>query len=84
VGVAIVERDDECLALGSAVREAWAGSGSVVLVHGEAGIGKSSLVRAIPDLLPSRGRLLVGYCDDLATPGCSGRCATSPAVWARP
>jgi len=68
VGVAIVERDGECLALGSAVREAWAGSGSVVLVHGEAGIGKSSLVRAISDLLPSRGRFLVGYCDELATP----------------
>jgi len=40
----------------------------VVLVSGEAGIGKSSLVGAIRAVLPAEGRLLVGYCDDLASP----------------
>ena len=35
---------------------------------GEAGIGKSSLVEALRSHLPAEGRMLVGYCDDLATP----------------
>jgi DNA-binding CsgD family transcriptional regulator len=39
-----------------------------VLVHGEAGIGKSSLVDALRARLPAEGRMFVGYCDDLATP----------------
>jgi len=38
-----------------------------VLVFGEAGIGKSVLVDGIRSVLPAPGRLLVGYCDDLAT-----------------
>src|SRR5918993_4908824 len=45
-----------------------AGDGSVVLIAGEAGIGKSSLVNALPSVLPPETRILVGYCDDLATP----------------
>ena len=35
---------------------------------GEAGIGKSSLVEALRARLPGSGRMLIGYCDDLATP----------------
>ena len=38
-----------------------------MLVCGEAGIGKSSLVEAARAQLPAEGRMLVGYCDDLAT-----------------
>jgi energy-coupling factor transporter ATP-binding protein EcfA2 len=40
----------------------------LLLIFGEAGIGKSSLVRALRGLLPANGRLLVGHCDDLGTP----------------
>ena len=40
----------------------------MVLISGEAGIGKSSLVEAVRSQLPAEGRMLVGYCDDLATP----------------
>ena len=47
---------------------AAAGEGGLVLLLGEAGIGKSSLVRALRGLLPANGRLLVGHCDDLGTP----------------
>ena len=64
----ILERDAELSLLADAVREAVGSHGSVVLVMGEAGIGKSSLVEALRSHLPAEGRMLVGYCDDLATP----------------
>jgi DNA-binding CsgD family transcriptional regulator/tetratricopeptide (TPR) repeat protein len=64
----MLERDDELAALAGAARAAADGSGSVVLVSGEAGIGKSSLLDGIRGVLPPDGRFLVGYCDDLATP----------------
>ncbi|MFF4054531.1 ATP-binding protein [Streptomyces sp. NPDC001668] len=63
----ILEREPELARLASAAREAADGAGSVVLVFGEAGIGKSSLVRALPEHLPAGTRILVGECDDLAT-----------------
>ncbi|WP_413760189.1 ATP-binding protein [Streptomyces sp. MMBL 11-3] len=63
----ILEREHELDRLAAAAREAADGAGSVVLVHGEAGIGKSSLVRAMPGVLPATSRVLVGECDDLAT-----------------
>ncbi|MGH3418284.1 MAG: ATP-binding protein, partial [Streptosporangiaceae bacterium] len=64
----ILERDAELSVLTRAVREAADRHGSVVLVMGEAGIGKSSLVEELRSQLPAEGRMLVGYCDDLATP----------------
>jgi AAA ATPase domain len=64
----ILERDAELSVFADAVHAAAAGDGSVVLVFGEAGIGKSSLVAAVHAQLPAEGRIFVGYCDDLATP----------------
>ncbi|WP_436527725.1 ATP-binding protein [Actinoplanes sp. HUAS TT8] len=66
--MALLERDHELAELASAARAALAGRGSVVLVTGEAGIGKSSVVEAARSVLPAEGRLLTGWCDDLATP----------------
>ncbi|MFK4104945.1 ATP-binding protein [Streptomyces sp. NPDC019531] len=63
----ILEREPELARMASAAREAADGAGSVVLVNGEAGIGKSSLVKALPEHLPDGTRVLVGECDDLAT-----------------
>jgi DNA-binding CsgD family transcriptional regulator/tetratricopeptide (TPR) repeat protein len=64
----LLERERELAELASAARDAKDGLGSVVLVSGEAGIGKSSLVESARSVLPAEGRLLVGFCDDLATP----------------
>lgn len=67
MGRHLLERERELAALTAAVQEGAGGSGSVVLVFGEAGIGKSCVVEAIRALLPDHGRLLIGYCDDLTT-----------------
>ncbi|WP_406481503.1 AAA family ATPase [Streptomyces sp. NBC_01615] len=63
----ILERDHELARLAAAAREAADGAGSVALVFGEAGIGKSSLVKALPEVMPPEARVLLGECDDLAT-----------------
>ncbi|MEV6104350.1 AAA family ATPase [Streptomyces sp. NPDC051940] len=63
----ILERDGELACLRTAAKEAAEGAGSVVLVSGEAGIGKSTLVRALPAVLPPDARMLLGHCDDLTT-----------------
>ncbi|TMQ91640.1 LuxR family transcriptional regulator [Actinomadura soli] len=68
---AIIERDLELGVLAAAVRGLRAGSaagGSIVLVTGEAGIGKTSLVRAFQESHRDGLRVLVGACDDLMAP----------------
>jgi DNA-binding SARP family transcriptional activator/tetratricopeptide (TPR) repeat protein len=68
-GTDLVERDvqlQELLtAVGSAVEE---GRGIVVLISGEAGSGKSALVRGFLDLLSPDITVVVGGCDDLLAP----------------
>ncbi|HRW18445.1 MAG TPA: AAA family ATPase [Dermatophilaceae bacterium] len=68
MGARILERDAELATLRSAAAAAADGSGAVVLVSGEAGIGKSSLLAELPTVLPPGARLLIGWCDDLGTP----------------
>ena len=67
-GSTILERAAELESLEKALQGAVGGAGSVVLIAGEAGIGKTSLVRAFAHNRPDRVRLLIGACDDLVTP----------------
>ncbi|MHC1562618.1 AAA family ATPase [Actinomycetospora sp. C-140] len=64
----LLERTEELGTLGAALASAASGHGSVVLVAGEAGIGKSTLIRSFTAGLGAGTRVLAGACDDLITP----------------
>jgi DNA-binding CsgD family transcriptional regulator len=66
--VRVLERDHELGELADAVRDARAGSGSVVLVSGEAGIGKSSLLRELRSRTDEDTTFLIGVCEPLSVP----------------
>lgn len=68
----LLERQAELQTLGAAVESAVTGRGSVVLVLGEAGIGKTSLVHAFLAAAAGRARVLAGACEDLLTPRALG------------
>ncbi len=64
----LVERDVALKALQRALLDAARGRGSVALVSGEPGIGKSALVTSFIEQHADGARVLWGLCDDLATP----------------
>ncbi len=64
----LLERESTLASLDTALTAAAAGRGSVALVHGEAGIGKTSVVRGFLEQHSNEGRVLWGICDDLSTP----------------
>jgi predicted ATPase len=64
VATALLERDDELETL----LQALAGGGRLVLLSGEAGVGKSSLARVFCEEHAGGARVLVGACDALQTP----------------
>jgi DNA-binding CsgD family transcriptional regulator/tetratricopeptide (TPR) repeat protein len=66
--VRLLERDEELGTLVEAARDAASGRGSVTLVTGEAGIGKTSLLRALRDRLPAGCTMLTGSCEPLSVP----------------
>lgn len=61
----LLERETQLEVLSAAVEAAHRGRSSALLVSGEAGIGKTSLIRAFVDR--TRARVLLGGCDDLRT-----------------
>jgi DNA-binding SARP family transcriptional activator/tetratricopeptide (TPR) repeat protein len=66
--VELVERDTQLADLSAALRGAGAGRGAVVLVTGEAGAGKTALVRKFASGSAQVARILWGTCDELVTP----------------
>ncbi len=60
-----VNRDDERAILRALARQADAGNGQLVLLGGEAGIGKTTLALATVTLAPHGARLLIGHGYDL-------------------
>ena len=74
----LLERDGALQVLEGALDRAARGAGFVVLVSGEAGIGKTSLVRAFLRAAAHRATVLQGACDDLLTPRTSDPSVTPP------
>ncbi|HXG76595.1 MAG TPA: AAA family ATPase [Gaiellaceae bacterium] len=64
----LLEREAALASLESALAEASAGAGGIVLVSGEAGIGKTSLVRAFEEIARDGMRVVTGACEALFTP----------------
>ena len=64
----LLERERPLNELRRLLARARQGHGSFTLIGGEAGIGKTSLVRAFGAELPAETRVLVGMCDPLSTP----------------
>ena len=64
----LLERGRTLEVLERAVGDAAAGRGSVALVTGEPGIGKTTLVRAFAADVGLRARVLLSACDDLMAP----------------
>jgi DNA-binding CsgD family transcriptional regulator/tetratricopeptide (TPR) repeat protein len=67
--VALLERDAMLDVLDGQLAAALEGDGRLVLVTGEAGVGKSALVQAFAARHESAVRVLRGACDALFTPG---------------
>jgi DNA-binding CsgD family transcriptional regulator len=64
----LVERDAQLASLGEHLDAAAAGRGRLVLVGGEAGVGKTSLVRAFAEERSGDVRFVSAACDGLFTP----------------
>lgn len=64
----LLERDDHLAALSRHLDKSAVDGGRLVLVEGEAGIGKTSLLAQFRGLVPAGTRVLVGSCDPLSTP----------------
>ena len=68
LGVDLLEREDNLEVLEHALAEAERSSGSVVLIGGEAGIGKTQLVQSFSEIHADDARVLWGACGDLSRP----------------
>lgn len=64
----LLERGPPLVELSRLLGDSEAGSGRLAFVGGEAGVGKSSLVRRFGELVRERTPVLVGACDPLSTP----------------
>jgi DNA-binding CsgD family transcriptional regulator len=70
--VVLVERDSFLDALTALLEEAAAGSGRLVFLGGEAGVGKTTLAAAFADRVADRCAVRRGGCDNLTTAAALG------------
>ena len=63
----LVERDELIGELAAAMDDALDGRGRLFFIGGEAGVGKSTLVRALADLMKDRCTIRVGGADNVTT-----------------
>jgi ATP/maltotriose-dependent transcriptional regulator MalT len=70
--VELLERESSMDALERCLRDAADGAGCLVLLAGEAGVGKTSLLRAFADRHLDDAVVLWGACDALFTPRALG------------
>ena len=68
----VLERETSFTTLRSEIFRAVDGAGSMVLVAGEAGVGKTALIRGFAEEVADRVRVLTGACDDLIAPPAFG------------
>jgi DNA-binding CsgD family transcriptional regulator/tetratricopeptide (TPR) repeat protein len=71
-GMHLLERQQQLETLAQSFSEARAGSGKLILIAGEAGLGKSSLVEQFVSDIRRHARILWGSCDALDTPRALG------------
>jgi DNA-binding CsgD family transcriptional regulator len=64
----LLERDAALDDLGRWLEESYRHGGGMVLLAGEAGVGKSGLVQAFAGRVERSAQVVVGYCDPLSTP----------------
>jgi len=64
----LLEREKDLDLLAGVLEDVEASGGRVVLIRGEAGIGKTALVRGFLERYGEKAHVLLGGCDDLATP----------------
>src|SRR5512132_4501875 len=82
--MSLLERESALETLGGWLAEARAGGGRLVLVGGEAGVGKTALVEEFTLRHRQAARVLWGACDPLTTPRPLGPLAdVAPALGGR-
>ena len=64
----LLERQEQLDALIALANEAATGEGHLVVIGGEAGVGKTALVQQFCASMPSRAKVMIGACDPLSTP----------------
>ena len=64
----LLEREPQWQRINETIKGVFEGEGAIVLVSGEAGIGKTSFVTAVTESLKPSARPLWGACDPLFTP----------------
>ncbi len=68
----LLERGTHLQGLTARLEDAKRGQGALVFVGGEAGVGKTSLVRWFCDVMRDAARVAWGRCEPLSTPGALG------------